>query len=220
MKIKMGQKVVTENGENIGKIERVVIDPKTEEITHVVIRKGFLFTKDRVVPVGMLGAATDEGMTLRASKEEIKMLPEFETDHYLLYGDINEAIKPQSGYATPIIMYPPSGFFQAGTPSPSYPNMVHHIDKNIPTHTVAIKRGADVFGLDGKKVGDVEEVFIDPELDCVTYFLVSEGLLLKGKKLIPVAWLDEASEDRLTLAVDTKIVQQLPDYPRGVPEKE
>jgi uncharacterized protein YrrD len=220
MKIRMGERVFSQTGKEVGRIERVVMDPKTEEITNIVIEKGVLFKEDRIAPVNMLGAMTDKGITLLADEKEIKALPEFETEHFILYSGMNEAMKNQRGYASPLIMYPPASLMRSGAPYPSYPPISHHIDKNIPKSTVAIKHGADVFGLDGKKLGDVEQVFTDPKLECVTYFLVSRGLILKERKLIPIDWVQEVTENRIKLGVDTKVIQQLPDYPRGVPEKE
>ena len=220
MKIKMGEKVLTQQGKVVGRINRVVMDPKSEEITHVVVEKGGLFKEDRLVAVSFLGAKSDKGITLLADEEKIKSLPEFETEHFILYSGMSEAMKNQRGYASPLIMYPPAGLMHSGTAYPNYPPISHHVDKNIPKTTVAIKNGANVISLDGKKLGNVEQVFTDPELACVTYFLVSRGLILKERKLVPIEWIQEISEDKIKLGVDTKIIQQLPDYPRGVPEKE
>ncbi len=220
MKIKMGEKVLTQQGKVVGRINRVVMDPKSEEITHVVVEKGGLFKEDRLVAVSFLGGQSEKGITLLADEKKIESLPEFETEHYILYSGMSEAMKNQRGYASPLIMYPPAGLMRSGNAYPSYPPISHHIDRNNPKSTVAIKHGTDVFGLDGKKLGNVEQVFTDPELECVTYFLVSRGLILKERKLIPIDWIQEITEEKIKLGVDNKIIQQLPDYPRGVPEKE
>ena len=42
--------IYNQNGDKVGSIDRLVIDPRTNEVTHIVVRKGFLFTKDKVIP--------------------------------------------------------------------------------------------------------------------------------------------------------------------------
>lgn len=220
MKIKMGEKVLSQNGRDVGRIERVVMDPKSDEITHVVIEKGVLFKEDRIAPVSMLGASTDKGLTLLVDEKEINELPEFKTEHFILYSGLDEALEEQEGYASPLIMYPSARLMQAGMPQIPYPPIGRRTDENIPENTVAVQDGAEVIGLDGNKVGSVEQVFMDPQLDRVTYFLISKGLLFKEHKLIPVDWVQEITEGRIRLGVDTRVIQQLPDYPRGVPSRE
>lgn len=218
MRIKLGAKVVAENDEKVGEIEKVVIDPKTEEITHVVIRKGFLFSEDKLVPVSLLGIADEDEIRLRAPQEEIELLPDFESRKFLLYSDLDEAYKQERGYATPVIMYPPAGLGHVGMGMPAQPPLVAKVEENIPEDSVAIQDGADVIGMEGEKVGEVEEVFIDPELDQANYILVSKGFILKERKLVPMDWVQELKEGKIHLAVNTKIIEQLPDYPQGVPE--
>jgi sporulation protein YlmC with PRC-barrel domain len=50
MRIKEGDRVETYNGEKVGTVSRVVIDPRNKEITNIVVGKGFLFKEDRVLP--------------------------------------------------------------------------------------------------------------------------------------------------------------------------
>jgi sporulation protein YlmC with PRC-barrel domain len=46
MQFKENAEVFTSTGEKDGRIDRVVIDPNSNELTHLVVKKGFLFTKD------------------------------------------------------------------------------------------------------------------------------------------------------------------------------
>jgi sporulation protein YlmC with PRC-barrel domain len=41
MIFKYGSDVITVNGEKVGEVKEVVIDPRTEDVTHVIIEKGF-----------------------------------------------------------------------------------------------------------------------------------------------------------------------------------
>ena len=87
MQFKDGTAVFTSTGEEVGHIDRVVIDPGTKEVTGIVVRKGFLFTEDKVVPISLIAAATDERVTLREDAGDLQALPDFEETHYIAYDD-------------------------------------------------------------------------------------------------------------------------------------
>ena len=60
MELKEGTSVFTAGEEEVGKISRFVLDPTTNEVTHVVVEKGWLLKEDKVVPMDMIHSATDE----------------------------------------------------------------------------------------------------------------------------------------------------------------
>jgi uncharacterized protein YrrD len=66
MQIKNNARVTLADGKDVGRIDRVVIAPQSKEVTHVVVRKGFFFTEDKVVPMNLIESATDEAVVLRS----------------------------------------------------------------------------------------------------------------------------------------------------------
>jgi uncharacterized protein YrrD len=219
MQFAEGAKVVTADGEDVGTIDRVVLAPDTKEVTHLVVRKGFLFTEDKVVPLSLVGPATEEQVTLREDAGDLEKLPDFEESHYVSVGP--PPVRPGLGdahWARPVVWYPPMGTWwitgaYAGYDMPQY---VAKTEENIPEGTVALEEGAKVISSDGKHVGDVERIFTDPLEDRVTHLLISEGLILKEKKLIPTVWMSTVREDEVHLSVDSDLVESLPKYkPEG-----
>jgi sporulation protein YlmC with PRC-barrel domain len=83
MQFKANAEVITTDGDKVGEIDRVVIDPKTDTITHIVIREGFLFTSDKVVPVDWITVTGEDSIVLNASKDKVNTLPDFEETHYV-----------------------------------------------------------------------------------------------------------------------------------------
>jgi sporulation protein YlmC with PRC-barrel domain len=65
MQFKENAEVLTSSGEKVGRIDRVVIDPKSKELTHVVVKKGFLFTKDKVVSVDHVETTNEDRILLK-----------------------------------------------------------------------------------------------------------------------------------------------------------
>jgi uncharacterized protein YrrD len=221
MQFKRGANVFASDGQKVGEIARVAIDPRTDEVTHVVVEKGFLLTADKVVPISLIGPAAEDRVTLRENAGDLEALPDFEERHYVLLDE--ERLKKVSakGYASPLHWYPPvgttwwrsggylgyPGFF--GYPVPPY---VVETERNIPEGTVALKEGAKVVSRDGEHVGDVEAVLTDPEEDRATHLVISQGLLLKERKLVPTSWISTVLPDEVHLAVGAHLIEGLREY--------
>lgn len=217
MQFKYGTKVFTSDGKRVGTLDRIVIDPNTQELTHLIVQKGFLFTQDKVIPMGMVSKATEDEVTLRKNGDELEEFPDFIESQFVSAGGDN--IPPDSPASKQrvhtIFWYPPikrmSGAGYLIDPGPvSQFKLVETI--NIPKETVALVEGADVISSDGEHVGDIEKVFLDPEQNTVTHFLISAGLFLKEKKLIPTLWLTKVLNDEVHLSVDSKLINRLPEY--------
>jgi uncharacterized protein YrrD len=214
MQFKEGASVFTWDGEKVGSIDRVVLDPKTKEVTHVVVQKGFLFTTDKVVPVSLIGAATEDRVTLREDAGDLEALPDFEEKHYVPITEAERRKVSPAGYIPPLYWYPPAGLTWWGVPGYGYPipPCVVRTERHIPEGTVALEEGAKVLSSDGEHVGDVEAVLTDPEQDRATHLLISQGLLLKEEKLVPTTWVSMVLEDEVHLVVGSRALDQLPEY--------
>jgi uncharacterized protein YrrD len=214
VQFKEGAKVVTADGERVGTIDRVVLEPDTKEVTHLVVQKGFLFAEDKVVPMSLIGPATEDQVTLREDAGDLEKLPDFQESHYI---PVDRGPVPAAGgvrWARPLYIYPPLG---ASWTSPGYapytmPQYVAKTEEHIPEGTVALKEGARVISSDEKHIGNIERIFTDPQEDRATHVLISEGLILKEKKLIPTGWMTNVLEDEVHLAVDSDFVEGLPEY--------
>jgi uncharacterized protein YrrD len=216
MQFKDGTSVYTNDGKRVGSIERVVIEPGSKEVTHLVVEKGFLFTEDKVVPMSLVGPSTEDRVTLRKGAGDLEKLPDFEESYFVSTEKETEAGPPKQtmpGIGS-IYWYPPvgskqnSGIFGSGT-APTY---IEETVQNIPNNTVALKEGARVVTLDKKHVGDVEEIFTDVAEDKVTHILISQGLFLKERKLVPVNWINSINEGEVRLLVSSELVDNLPEY--------
>ena len=214
MQLRKGVHVYTWDDESVGRIERVVLDPVTKDVTHVVIRQGFLFTEDKLMPIAMIMSASDDRVVLRQDAGDLDKLPMFEEAHYVpSYFNAEDYPYYTEGAADPLYWYPPlgvAGYF--GGPVPAREPYTERVEQNIPQNTVAIKDGANVFSADGKHVGDVERVFVDLPSDRATHIVISQGLFFKERKLVPTAWLNIISEDEVHLSVDSDYVDRLPAY--------
>lgn len=107
MQIKQGAKVMTSDNKDVGRVDRVVIDPSTREITHVVVRQGWLFTTDKVLPIQWVSDTVEDTMRLRALDDDLQGLPDFEEDRYISIEDRDRPGEPHdSDFARPYFYYP------------------------------------------------------------------------------------------------------------------
>jgi uncharacterized protein YrrD len=218
MQFKDGTPVYTAGGDEAGRISRVVFDPVTKEVTHIVVRQGLLFTEDKVIPVDMLESADSESAVMRSYTGDPDDLPNFEETYYVPAERVYEGtIADPVDTAGTLYMYPPVGMFSysAGLARGVYPTERRYMEstrQNIPENTLALKEGAQVLNLDDEVVGHIESIIIDEETGFVTHVVISQGFLFTRSKLIPASWLQSLDEDSMLLVVDTDLVNGLPDY--------
>ncbi len=204
MQFNQGARVMTLEGKEAGHIERVVIDPKTNEVTHVVVRRGLLQRQDKVVPVTVVTAGRDGELGLHVKSDELDLLPDYEEKQYIS-SDSGEGGQTPSA----VFLYPPYPGGVSGTASYS-PHYITKTRLNIPEDTVALKEGAKVIARDEKEVGHVAQVLMGTPDDRVTHFVIGKGMLVKEHRLIPVEWVDRLTNDEVHLMVGSYTVERLP----------
>lgn len=214
MQFKEDAEVLTADGRKIGKIDRVVVDPATGEVTHLVVRKGFLFSTDKVLPVNLVADAAEE-VRLKKGLGRADDLPDFEETEYIPIGGVEDFKAREARQARRFIWYHTRVTLPWWTngPDPEMPKplFVKSTRRNIPEGTVPLEEGAKVVDAGGEPVGEVEEIFAEPEEHRVVHILVSRGTFVKERKLIPTAWVRDILEGSVHLSVGKAIVDGLPE---------
>ncbi len=210
MQFQQDASIVAANGQEVGHIDRVVVDPQTKAVTHIVVRKGLLFKEEKVVPIVLIADATEDRITLRAGAEDLEALPPFEEKHYVQSEGGTAPTASPSGSAP--ALYGPSPLGGALGASLPEERFVEQIEQNIPEGTIAMKEGAKAITTEGKHVGNVERVFTDPPEERATHLLISKGLLSKERRLIPITWVSIMAEDEVHLAVKEEALENVSVY--------
>jgi uncharacterized protein YrrD len=216
MRLTKGADVYSADGEKLGALERVILDPKTKEVTHFVISKGFLFTTNKLVSVDLVDQEVKDKITLRSPKHELDEFEDFEETQYV---NLEDADYPEVPGAPASYWYPPLNlaWWRAGGTDnpimyPAQPVYVARRTQNIPEGTVALEEGAKVVSADHKHIGNVKELIVDPQDNRVTHIVINEGVLFKERKLVPVTWISEIDETEIHLSVDALVLDRLPAY--------
>ena len=83
MELREGTEVYTPNNDQVGRVTGFVLDPSTNEITHLIIQKGWLFAEDRVIPFDMVRSAGEDRVVLKDEIQDINQLPLYEETHFI-----------------------------------------------------------------------------------------------------------------------------------------
>jgi sporulation protein YlmC with PRC-barrel domain len=173
-----------------GELRRVIIDPDTQAITHLVIEPKHRREPGRLVPIHLVDATLGQ-IGLRCTIAEFGQLdPADEFDQVQGRG---EGIPDETGR-------PPMGV--------SHPArvVIHDV---VPVGEVEVGKGARVHALDGE-IGRVEGFVVDPGDHRVTHVLLQEGHFWGRKKVaIPISAVARA-DDGVRLNITKQQVEDLP----------
>jgi uncharacterized protein YrrD len=207
-----GADVYSARRDKLGTLNRVIMDPNTRRVTHLVVEKGLLFNTNKIIPIEQVNPQEEEKLVLTSSEQDLKEFQDFEEEHFV---SLDEAENPETGveysYWYPPPTYPAwrTGIQMLLPPVPTY---AIRTTQNIPDGAVALDEGARVESADGKQVGNIEQLIVEPENNRVTHFVISAGLLFKERKLIPVNWISTIGEQEVRLSVNAGTLEKLPPY--------
>lgn len=214
MKLKTGADIFTSAGEKLGSLDRVVLNPETKEVTHLIVEKGLFFPTNKVIPIEYVNRDVEDRIVLEKGTEELEVLPSYDPNSYVSLDSTNYPVEDQEMEA--VYWYPPlySTWWMSSGGTPAWypkPRFVKAEDV-IPDETVAIEEGAKVVGRDGEHLGNVEEVIIETAEDVATHVVIGKGIFLKERKLVPTVWIGDVDENQVTLSVPSDLVERLPEY--------
>jgi sporulation protein YlmC with PRC-barrel domain len=182
----MGAKVSCVDGPG-GEVTRLIIDPATETVTHLVIEPKHRMRGGRLVPLDLVDS-TAEGIRLRCTVEEFGRLEpaeEMELVDNVIGGGL---------YGAPM-----------GASSP----VQAIVQDVVPPGETDIERGEPVHALDGE-IGRVHGCQVDPDDHRVTHVLLAEGHLWGRKEVAIPASAVTKVENGIWLNLTKKQVEDLP----------
>jgi uncharacterized protein YrrD len=213
MQFKEDAVIYSASGEELGRLDRVVLEPASQEVTHVILRKGWFFPEDRVIPVELISSANENEIRLVDNIDDLGQLPLFEETHYIdvMTGEGDQPESTKTTTAAPSMYWYPPISMSFGYPGYYRMPFAVQTERNLPEDAVPMKDGARVIDSQGDSVGSIERV-ITGNGERVTHVVISSGLLTTTKKLIPSSWIFDVQEDEVQLAVPSDFVDRLPDY--------
>jgi sporulation protein YlmC with PRC-barrel domain len=180
------------DGELCGRSTYVIVNPVTDEVTHLVVEQESFPPTDRLVSVDLIMESMPHRILLRCTKGELSKMPPFTE---------TEFISPTDGEMYPLMMWP------YAVPESAAMTLEH---ERIPPGELAVRRGARVQASDGH-VGQVDEFLVDPETCHITHLVMREGHLWGAKDVaVPVSEIVRIDEDTVHLRIDKASIEALP----------
>jgi sporulation protein YlmC with PRC-barrel domain len=192
-------------GEKVGDITRVVVDPVSGEVTHIVIGSGWVFKDERIVDVEAL--TDSEGTLTVAPGLNHDDFPPFEVEYTVPLDERTGQGYP--GYEAPLFWYGTTAGYPVGALGwgPVYRNRVA---ENIPEDTMAVQPGSEVVDSDGESIGTLESITTGGADERLTGIVVGKGFLGTTRRTLPASWVRTWGPDQIELRVSSAMVAGLP----------
>jgi sporulation protein YlmC with PRC-barrel domain len=176
MRMELDAKVRASDGEDIGHIDRAVVDPQTNEVTDIVVRTGAIFGRDILVPREDIerGNQDDDVITLMLTKDELEKLPDYVAEQFgppaSTWAAPDGYSFPSSGYIWPIAVDPMMG---------GMPIMIPDDQNMEEPDSVTLTKGALVLDRHGDDIGVIDDLRFDATTGNLQGFVLRVGGALR-----------------------------------------
>jgi sporulation protein YlmC with PRC-barrel domain len=186
--INPGEDVMGSDGEKLGTVAYVVVNPNDMHITDIVVSTGAILGRDVVVPTHDVDRVAEGSVYLTLDKEGLRACKD--------YVDV-EYRQPPTDWAPAAGMAYPAGAML--WPTSTYYPQAASVTVNAPKGTVGLSQGMEVVSSDGHKVGSIDALVVDPESGDVTEIVIKEGFIFTHDTGIPATRIATIEPDRVVL---------------------
>lgn len=205
MDISIGADVMGPSGK-LGELARVIVDARSQRVTDLVVKHGFLFGRERVVPITHITRVEDGAVHLDLDERGLETMDGYtEGRQAPTLDQVGPPAFDQPGVGRgnmaleqTVALGGAAGYGGAGKPM-GYPGGEQVTPDN--TERPAVAAGTDVFGADGEKVGEVGAFSFAHDTGALTRLTLRRGLIFKHETEIPLEWLREVGSDGVLLHV-------------------
>lgn len=175
----------------IGRLENIILNPKTEKVTYLVVRGNDLQNTERLVPERLVKEASHDTVFLSISKKKFEGMKNFIQEEYIP-SNITLYMAEQAGW-------------DMGTPASVF---VEH--EAVPAGGLVVHKGAKVLATDGH-AGKVDDFLVEKKTGRITHLILLEGHLWGKKDIsVPVNQINRYEDGNIYLKIDKSGVEALP----------
>lgn len=211
VKVSIGAEVWGSDGK-LGEVDRVIVDAKTDRITDLVVKHGFLFSTRRVVPLVHVERQEGDTIYVGLDKDAFKACAGFAERRYRA-PDPDYVGPPDFDYEgahrgnMQLDAIVAMGSQYSGGKIFGFPGgeRLSSDDAARPT----VEEGTDVIDVNGEKVGDVSGLTVASDDGAITGLRIKAGFLFKRETEIPVKWVEDVSTEGVILNVPKEDLEDL-----------
>lgn len=194
MDIPLNAHVRCANGDG-GRTTRVVLNPLTREVTHIVVREPGLLGVERLVPVESIATSTPQEVHIRLTRGELATMQRFITDEFVTVPSLTHG---------DTLHWP---YFALGGE-----RLTLH-QETIAPEELAVRRGYRVEATNGL-IGRVDGFLVDPLSNRISHLVLREGHLWGAREVtLPVTQIARIDDRAVHLTLDKDAVEALPAIP-------
>jgi sporulation protein YlmC with PRC-barrel domain len=201
---RVGADLYGADGERLGALDAVIVDPTTRSVTSLVLLHVRLGPR-LLVPTERVTSADPDRVDTDLTERDLDDLQRFDEPNFNA---------PSDEWAAGESMLDPGSYFLEpyATPFDGWAMAEH---ERVPKGEISIRRGDEVYSSDGTRVGHIDEFLVDPADGQITHVVLRQGHIFRHDEdvVIPVSSVTEFDEARVVLGIDVKQVDALPKIP-------
>ena len=201
-RIKWGARAVSSDGKDLGKVIRVVVHPKNNEVTHVVIEKGIFNRFAKLIPIATVFFAASDEVRLKIDSKNVESLQDYEETFFVT----GEEIENLESGVTPVYWLRPVGDYAELYPLPPLNTSI-----NVPKDTKSLEPGCDIVTVEDKAIGRVRSFVLNDEGKITHVVGDIGGFGSKSRKLIPIDWVEDIDEAKVLVSASAIMIEKLPE---------
>jgi uncharacterized protein YrrD len=213
MRVHLGDPVRSQDGQDLGAIKHLVLDPNNGYVKCVVIEKGHVLVDDVEMPLNALARWQDGAVFVGYTEDEVKAMPRFNAQQYEPLPP--DYFEPEARYGYGGVIWPMTNSFPpftaggyplaapwlpvlAGPLSPRNEKSRTAIDRN----NAVIEAGDDVISADGHNVGEVHTLTFDTDNGKPLSLVVRRGILFHEDIALPAQTIASVDDGVVFLNVE------------------
>jgi sporulation protein YlmC with PRC-barrel domain len=215
--LRHGADVVSFDGELVGKLHAIVIDPRDEEVTKIIVNTGPHFpapgfgAPDLVsVPVDELEGASESEVVLRLTQERFKQMPSYVERSFL--ADPRRQPGPEEGERN-VLMEVGTAIANSlgaltGIPIPAEVFRKAEFERHI-LNDAPVWRQEPL-----EQIGEVERIIVEEATDEIEALVVRRGHLFAEDVILPIDYVTEVLDGVVNVQLtDAQIAELRPFTP-------
>jgi uncharacterized protein YrrD len=214
-------KVTSSDGAEVGKLHAVVVDPRTDDVTHIVVNAGphfptpgFGAPKLVSVPIGQMVGAEEEDVVLTCSSAEFEAMTSYvERDFLPPPEDESAEAAPDRGFRpirmvwdAAVALAASFGQQLVGIPVPRETFQVAQFERQIVYDSPVWRVEPH------EQIGEVERILVDHDTDEIESIVVRRGHLFNDDVVLPIDYVTEILDGMIRVELSDQQVAGLAKF--------
>lgn len=211
-----GAHVEGKDGKDLGRLHSVVIDPRDNEVTHIIVNTGPHFPEPGFgapelinVPIEQMDDAGEDKVVLRATRDEFRKLPQYVEHDFTPARAAPQAEHTDAAHFlwnTGVALAASLARITTGIPIPAETVRKASFEREILNDAPVWRREPHTH------IGDVERVLVDEDTDEIKELVIRRGHVFHEDVVLPIDYVTEILDGIVHVQLTDAELQGLQAY--------